>query len=77
MNADELRARLKSLGIPVNQWTETEERSNVVPPTIKRQKKALKQIEGILEKQIEEDQKKIADLHATLQRLKHGGGHGR
>mgnify|MGYP001501313425 CR=1 FL=1 len=44
MNADELRARLKSLGIPVNQWTETEERSNVVPPTIKRQKKALQQL---------------------------------
>jgi len=76
MNADELRARLKSLGIPVGEWTATEEQRNVVPPTIQRQKDALVKMEGILVRQMEEDQKKVADLHATLQRLKHGGGHG-
>ena len=76
MNADELRARLKSLGIPVGGWTTTEEQHNVVPPTIQRQKKALREMEGVLQHQMEEDQMRVADLHATLQRLKHGGGHG-
>jgi hypothetical protein len=76
MNADELRARLKTLGIPVGEWTATEEKHNVVPPTIQRQKKALREVEGVLHRQMEEDQQRVADLHATLQRLKHGGGHG-
>lgn len=76
MNADEIRARLKSLGIPVGEWTATEEQHNVVPPAIQRQKEALGKMEAILVRQMEEDQKKVADLHATLQRLKHGGGHG-
>lgn len=76
MTADELRARLKSLGIPVGEWTVTEEQKNVVPPVISRQKRSLEAIERLLERQIEEDHQKVADLHATLQRLKHGGGHG-
>jgi len=39
-----------------------------------RQKEALRAIEGILEGQLESDQKTLSELHATLARIKHGGG---
>ena len=72
---DEIRRKLEEMGIPVGgEWGPTKARTNVEPPIVKRQKEALRKVEGILEAQLQEDQKRVADLHVVLQRLKHGGG---
>ena len=55
-------------------WGPTKERTNIESPIVKRQKEALRQVEKLLVVQVEEDKKKVAELHAALQRLKHGGG---
>lgn len=72
---DEIHKKLKEMGIPFNgEWGETNERTNIESPIVKRQKKALRQVESMLQQQVEDDQKKVAALHVQLQRLKHGGG---
>ena len=74
-DVDEIRKKLEEMGIPFNgDWGPTKARTNIESPIVKQQKKALAQIGGILEKQLEQDQQKVAQLHAALQRLKHGGG---
>jgi len=72
---DEIKKKLKEMNIPFNgSWGPTTERTNIESPIVKRQKAALQQVEKILVAQVEEDKKKVAELHAALQRLKHGGG---
>lgn len=72
---DEIKRMLKERGIPFNSgWGETTERTNIESPMVKKQKVALRRLEGILQTQLEQDQAKVAALHAQLQRLKHGGG---
>ena len=74
-DVDEIRRRLEEMGIPVGgDWTKTNAQTSVEPPIVKRQKEALRKVEGILEAQLQEDQKRVADLHIVLQRLKNGGG---
>jgi hypothetical protein len=75
MTPEEIREKLKEAGIPVGgEWGSTKPQTSVEPPIVKRQKAALRQIEALLEQQIEQDKQRVADLHATLQRIKHGGG---
>ena len=72
---DAIKKKLEDMGIPFNgSWGPTNERTNIESPVVKRQKAALRQVEKLLVAQVEEDQKKVAELHAALQRLKHGGG---
>jgi len=68
-----LRAKLRELGLPHDDWepTETGDRKS---PMVERQKDALRKLKGLLEQQIEQDKEKLATLHTTVQRLKHGGG---
>jgi len=73
MTADEIKKRLEALGIPVNQWGETKAGA-VKSPVLENQKKGLKQIQSLLEMQLEKDQQALANLHVALQRAKHGGG---
>ena len=44
------------------------------PPIITRQREALVKMERLLVRQLESDKEQVATLHATLQRLKNGGG---
>ncbi len=70
----EIKARLREAGIPVDDgWGESEEKV-VSSPLIERQKETLRKLEKVVELQIREDQKRVSDFHATLMRLKHGGG---
>jgi len=41
---------------------------------VERQKKLLTQVRDLLEKQIGDDKDKVSELHAVVQRMKHGGG---
>ena len=68
-----IKEKLNSRGIPVGSWVDVEEK-DVVSPTLERQKEALGKVSELLEMQIQDDQKQIAQLHVALQRLKHGGG---
>jgi len=72
---DEIHKKLKEMGIPFNgKWGDTKAQSNIESPIVNRQKEALAQVETLLQKQVEDDQKMVAELHVQLQRLKHGGG---
>lgn len=73
MTEEELRRKLKEAGIPVGEpWSQSTERT-AKSPLIEQQKKTLRKLEGLVERQIEEDQQRVAELHAALVRLKHGG----
>jgi len=75
MDIEEIKARLRERGIPVDgKWEETEAKSKVESPIIENQKESLGKIGTLLEQQLEQDQQRVADLHVALQRLKHGGG---
>ena len=73
MTADEIKKRLEELGVPVNSWGETKE-GNVKSPILEKQKEGMRQIQSLLELQLERDQQALANLHVALQRAKHGGG---
>lgn len=73
LNLDEMRAKLDALGIPHDGWTKTpggETRS----PLLEKQKESVRRLKALLEEQIGKDKQQISDLHAAVQRLKHGGG---
>lgn len=71
---DEIRKKLAEAGLnPDGQWTHTNART-AKAPMLERQKKLLESLEQLLVTQIEQDTAQVADLHARLQQLKHGGG---
>tara|TARA_R110000824_G_scaffold277815_2_gene466010 strand:+ start:129 stop:356 length:228 start_codon:yes stop_codon:yes gene_type:complete len=74
MSPDELRAKLEEAGIPVGEPWKTTREKVVRSPLVERQKVTLRKIEGLIEHQLAEDQKRVADLNIALVRLKHGGG---
>ena len=74
MTPEEMKKVLDDMGIPVGRFTKTEARTNIESPIVKRQKKALGEIEKLLSLQLEQEQEKLANAHIALQRLKHGGG---
>jgi len=73
MTPDEIKKKLREAGVPIGEWGETVE-GEVKSPILERQAKALGKVEDIIQVQLKEDQRKVAELHAVLQRLKHGGG---
>lgn len=71
---DEIRKKLAEAGLnPDGQWTHTDART-ARAPLLERQKKLLENLEQLLVMQIEQDTSQVADLHAKMQQLKHGGG---
>lgn len=74
MTVEEMNEILRGLGIPVNQWSDAPGGENVKSPMVERQKELLTQVRDLLEQQIETDKEKVSELHAVVQRLKHGGG---
>ena len=54
-------------------WRPTEER-RVKSPIVERQKEVLLKLKGLLEAQIESDLLKIAEAHASVQKIRNGGG---
>lgn len=75
MTPDEIRKKLEEAGIPVGDgWGPTRARTNIESPIVKKQKDALRKIEALLVQQVEQDKQRVSELHATLQRIKHGGG---
>lgn len=73
MDVDEIKRILRERGIPTDGWGQTRE-GKMEPPIISRQRDALVKMEVLLARQLESDKEQIATLHATLQRLKNGGG---
>ena len=75
MTLEEMRAKLDEMGIPHDKWGEAGQGDKLVqPPMIERYKEFLLRIKKVLEDQVGADKEKVAELHATAQRMKHGGG---
>jgi len=72
-DVEEIKRSLRALGVPVDGWKDTQERE-AESPFLDRQVKLLTQARDLLEKQLEEDQRTVAELHEKVARLKHGGG---
>ena len=75
MTLEEMRAKLDELGIPHQSvgWSPAGGKT-VQPPRIEKYKELLVKIRDLLEDQVEKDKAQISELHAILQRVKHGGG---
>jgi hypothetical protein len=43
-------------------------------PALKKQRESLAKVQGLLEQQVEQDQKQVLALREQLARLKRGGG---
>ena len=75
MDINDIKKTLEEAGIPVGKgWSQTTPKAGIRSPLVDRQRRALKQIEDMLVKQVQEDQQQVADLHIALQQLKSGGG---
>ncbi len=73
MTLEELQAKLREMGIPHDEWNPAGGKS-VQLPRLEKYKELLLQLRSLLESQVEKDKAQLADLHAMLQRTKHGGG---
>ena len=73
MTLDEMRKALDGLWIPHDQWGSGGGQT-IHAPLLEKQKEHLRRIRALLERQVEVDKKTLSDLHATIQRIKHGGG---
>jgi hypothetical protein len=73
MTLDEMRAKLRSLGIPHDDWEPTRE-GEYESPILERQKKLLTQVRDMLQGQVNEDKKVLAKMYETKNRMQRGGG---
>jgi hypothetical protein len=74
MTIDDARKVLREAGIDFgSDWRETRESSGP-SPIMCRQKELLESLALLLERQIEEDHKKVAQAQQALTRLAYGGG---
>lgn len=72
LSPEEMTKMLRDAGIPVGTRIDTESKA-VKSPLIEKHRKTLHKLTGLLEKQIQLDQVKMSELHAALQKMKHGG----
>lgn len=70
----DIRKKLAEAGIPLDGWKHTEGGTRPLPPSVVRQKELLTKVRDLLQMQVEQDKAKLAELHETQNRLKHGGG---
>ena len=73
ISLEEMRRRLKEMGLPTDEWGKTQE-GTMNSPFLEHQKEALLKIKGILEDQVKSDRDLLAELHEKKNRLQHGGG---
>ncbi len=73
MDIDEMKRRLAEAGVNVGGGWQQKGNKTVRSPILEKQRENLVKLEGFLEQQIEQDKNQMAELHATLTRLKHGG----
>lgn len=73
MDLKELRAKLDEMGIPHDSW-ESVGGHRMASPIVTRQVELLTKLRDLLEQGVKEKQKEVAELHAVVQRMKHGGG---
>jgi hypothetical protein len=78
MSVEEAKERLRSHGIPVDEWVDNEGRveegEKAQLPTLKFYADMLSKIGDLVGDQVQRDVKEIDDLNYQLRRLKHGGG---
>ena len=72
-DVEEIKRQLRELGVPVGSWGESDERE-VSSPVLDKYVKLIKEARGMLEHQLEEDQRTVAELHEKVARIQHGGG---
>ena len=70
---EELRAKLKEMGLPTNGWGKTKA-GTMNSPILEQQKEAMLKIRGVLEEQVRSDRDLLSELHEKKLRLQHGGG---
>lgn len=71
----DLREKLKAAGIPMGgEWVDTVDGPKTMPQTLAEQRALLESLRGLIRVQVETDKNKVAELHETLSRIKHGGG---
>jgi len=70
---EELLAELERRGVKAGGWHDMEART-VKPAFADRQAELLSKVKDLLEAQLEEDKKSLAQAQETLNRLRHGGG---
>lgn len=69
MTREEIIELLKSKGIPVGGWEDTEEKT-VRSPIVEKQKENLQRLAKLLESQISKDVETMSELHVSLQKIK-------
>jgi len=69
MTKEEIIEYLKSQGIPVGSWKDTEPKT-VKSPILEKQKENLHKLAGLIENQISKDVETVADLHISLQKIR-------
>ena len=76
MTPDELKAKLRELGIdPENPvWTKSRTVDLASLPVIQKQREGLAKVADLLEMQVASDEAQIAALQEQLARAKRGGG---
>lgn len=71
---DEIRRKLREAGVPEGgAWKGSPEKI-VKSSLVEGQREHLVKLKALLQNQIEADVQKVAELHASLEKLKHGGG---
>lgn len=70
---EELRAKLDEMGIPHDQW-QSVGGHRMESPIVKRQVELLTKLRDLLQEGVKQKQAEVANLHAVVQRMKHGGG---
>lgn len=78
MTPEEIRERLREMGIPVDAWQDNPDPGGDVEittiPTFERIAENLRGLSTLVEDRIEKDKQQIAELNLKMARLKHGGG---
>ena len=71
---DDIRRKLAEAGLPTNGWVTTEGGARPLPASLLRQKELLTSLRDVIQVRVDQDKAKLAELHETLNKLKHGGG---
>ena len=78
LTEEEIRERLKKMGIPTDAWQANPDPDGEVEiktiPTFERIAEGLRGLGKLVEDRVAQDQKQIQDLNLKMSRLKHGGG---
>lgn len=72
MDLDEMRAKLRDLGIPHDGWSKTEGGEHE-SPVLNRQVQLLEKVRDMLQDQVDKDKETLSQLHTQVQQMKHGG----